>query len=37
MLKSAIVIEREWSIFAGDPDFKSYAKILPVTLHTPGT
>ncbi len=28
-------IARDWSIFATDPDFKSYAKILPLKLHTP--
>ena len=26
---------RDWSIFASDPDFKSYARILPLKLHTP--
>jgi predicted nucleic acid-binding protein len=31
----AIAISRDWSIFAADPDFKSYAKILPLKLHMP--
>ena len=35
ILICAIAIAREWSIFATDPDFKSYARILPLKLHTP--
>jgi predicted nucleic acid-binding protein len=35
ILICAIAIARDWSIFAADPDFKSYARILPVKLHTP--
>jgi predicted nucleic acid-binding protein len=35
MLICAIAIARDWSIFAADPDFKSYARILPLKLHTP--
>lgn len=35
MLICAIAITRGWSIFAADPDFKSYARILPLKLHTP--
>ncbi len=35
ILICAIAIARDWSIFAADPDFKSYAKILPLKLHTP--
>jgi predicted nucleic acid-binding protein len=31
----AIAMARDWSIFAADPDFKSYARILPLKLHTP--
>ena len=34
ILICAIAIARDWSIFATDPDFKSYAKILPLKLHT---
>jgi len=35
ILICAIAIARDWSIFSTDPDFKSYAKILPLKLHTP--
>ncbi len=35
ILICSIAIARDWSIFATDPDFKSYAKILPLKLHTP--
>jgi predicted nucleic acid-binding protein len=35
ILICAIAIARDWSIFASDPDFKSYARILPLKLHTP--
>jgi predicted nucleic acid-binding protein len=35
ILICAIALARDWSIFATDPDFKSYAKILPLKLHTP--
>jgi predicted nucleic acid-binding protein len=35
MLICAIAIARDWSVFAADPDFKSYARILPLKLHTP--
>jgi predicted nucleic acid-binding protein len=35
MLICAIALARDWSIFAADPDFKSYARILPLQLHTP--
>ena len=34
MLICAIAIARDWSVFATDPDFKSYARILPLKLHT---
>jgi len=30
-----IAISREWSIFTTDPDFKNYAKALPLMLHAP--
>jgi predicted nucleic acid-binding protein len=26
---------REWSVFTTDPDFKNYARVLPLKLHTP--
>jgi predicted nucleic acid-binding protein len=35
ILICAIALTRDWSIFATDPDFKSYAKILPLKLPTP--
>ena len=35
ILVCSIAISREWSIFSTDPDFKSYAKILPLKLHSP--
>jgi predicted nucleic acid-binding protein len=34
ILICAIAITRDWSIFAADPDFKAYARILPSKLHT---
>jgi predicted nucleic acid-binding protein len=33
MLISAVAMARDWSIFAADPDFKSYARILALKLH----
>jgi hypothetical protein len=30
-----IALSRQWSIFTTDPDFKNYAKALPITVHTP--
>ena len=35
ILTCAIAMARDWSIFATDPDFRSYARILPLKLHTP--
>lgn len=35
ILICAIALSRDWSIFATDPDFNSYAKILPLKLRTP--
>jgi predicted nucleic acid-binding protein len=35
ILICAIALARDWSIFATDPDFKSYGKILPLKLHSP--
>jgi len=35
ILICAIAVARDWSIFATDPDFKSYARILPLKLHAP--
>jgi hypothetical protein len=30
-----IAVARQWSIFTTDPDFKAYAKVLPIKLHVP--
>jgi hypothetical protein len=30
-----IAVARQWSIFTTDPDFKAYAKVLPIKLHAP--
>lgn len=35
MLICAIALAREWSIFTTDPDFRNYAKVLPLKLHSP--
>ena len=35
ILICAVAIARDWPIFSADPDFKSYARILPLKLHTP--
>ena len=35
MLTCAIAVGRDWSVFTSDPDFNSYAKVLPLKLHTP--
>jgi hypothetical protein len=35
ILLCAVVIKREWAIFTTDPDFLNYAKILPVSMHSP--
>ena len=35
MLICAIAVGRDWSVFTTDPDFNSYAKALPLKLHTP--
>jgi predicted nucleic acid-binding protein len=34
MLICALAVSREWAIFSTDPDFKKYAKVLPIQLHT---
>jgi len=33
VLICATALAREWSIFTTDPDFRNYAKILPIRLH----
>lgn len=35
MLICALAMAREWAIFSTDPNFKKYAKILSIQLHTP--
>jgi hypothetical protein len=30
-----IALARQWSIFTTNPDFKAYAKVLPIKLHAP--
>jgi predicted nucleic acid-binding protein len=35
ILICAVAIARDWPVFSTDPDFKSYARILPLKLHTP--
>jgi predicted nucleic acid-binding protein len=31
----AIALARGWAIFTADSDFKAYARVLPIKLHTP--
>jgi hypothetical protein len=33
-LDIAITIKRQWAIFTTDPDFSSYARVLPLRIHT---
>src|SRR5262249_37071632 len=35
VLLCAVAIKRQWAVFATDPDFSSYAKILPLRIHAP--
>jgi predicted nucleic acid-binding protein len=35
ILICSIAIRRDWTIFTTDPDFKNYAKILPIKMHEP--
>jgi predicted nucleic acid-binding protein len=35
VLLCAIALSRGWSLFTTDPDFKNYAKVLPIPLHAP--
>jgi predicted nucleic acid-binding protein len=35
ILLCAIAIKRQWAIFTTDPDFSSYARVLPLQIHTP--
>jgi hypothetical protein len=35
LLICAVAMARDWPVFTTDPDFKNYAKVLPVKLHLP--
>jgi len=35
ILLCVIAIQRQWAIFTTDPDFSSYARVLPLRIHTP--
>ena len=35
ILLCAVAINRQWAIFTTDPDFSSYAKVLPLRMHAP--
>lgn len=35
ILFCAVTINRRWAIFTTDPDFSSYAKVLPLRIHAP--
>jgi predicted nucleic acid-binding protein len=35
ILICAVAIARRWSIFSTDPDFRNYAKVLPIQIHLP--
>jgi predicted nucleic acid-binding protein len=35
ILICTIALTRDWSIFTTDPDFKNYARVVPIQLHTP--
>ena len=35
VLLCAVAIKRGWAIFTTDPDFTNYAKVLPISIHTP--
>ena len=30
-----IAMARQWSVFTTDPDFRNYARVLPIKLHAP--
>jgi len=34
-LLCAVAIRRDWTIFTTDPDFRNYARVLPIKMHTP--
>jgi hypothetical protein len=35
ILICVVALARRWSIFTTDPDFKNYARVLPIKLHSP--
>jgi predicted nucleic acid-binding protein len=35
ILLYAVASRRGWSLFTTDPDFKNYARVLPLSLHVP--
>jgi predicted nucleic acid-binding protein len=35
ILLCAVAIKRQWAIFATDPDFSNYARVLALRIHTP--
>jgi predicted nucleic acid-binding protein len=35
ILICAVALARRWSVFTTDPDFKDYATVLPIKLHSP--
>jgi len=35
ILLCAVANKRQWTIFATDPDFSNYAKVLPLRIHAP--
>jgi predicted nucleic acid-binding protein len=37
ILLCAVAMRRDWAIFATDPDFAHYAKLLPLKLYAPGS
>lgn len=35
VLLCAVTVRRDWSIFATDPDFSHYKRVLPLSIHAP--
>lgn len=35
ILLCAVAINRQWAIFTTDPDFSTYAQVLPLRIHAP--
>ena len=35
ILICAVALTRQWSVFTTDPDFRNYARVLPLHLHSP--